>query len=242
MLSLAVQEKLRKPLLGFTRFLHRVNFAGAWYQFTGPINRYLIWQSPFFKGFNPTLIVDVGANTGEFILNARAAFPNARLLAFEPHPDAIKTLQTTHRNDSHFVLQPVGLGSETGTATLYVPDFSPGSSIVAKPTGEHREVTIAIRQLDEFIDHIPSEGSVLIKIDVEGYELEVLRGGRAFLAKADYLYLEARTTNAIGCTFEDIHRFMQSIGWAYLGAYDSVFAPSGELLYFDALFKRLVTT
>lgn len=238
MINLSIQEKLRKPLLGLTTLLHRAKLTGAWYQFTGPINRYLLWQSPYFKSLDPTLIVDVGANTGEFLMHARRAFPRAKVLAFEPHPDAVKAITERYKGDQQILVEPVGLGSQSGTATLFVTDFSPGSSVVAKPVGQYQEVPISIRRLDDYCQYIPAIGKILIKIDVEGFELEVLKGGESFLQKAHYLYLEARTTKAIGCSFEEIYLHLKPLGWQYVGAFDSVFASSGELLYFDALFER----
>ncbi len=237
MISLSAQEKLRKPLLSLTKFMHRVKLAGAWYQITGPINRYLVWQSPYFKSFQPTLIVDIGANTGEFIMNAKVAYPKASILAFEPHPQAINSLKSKYQHDNQVTIQPVGLGSKAGTATLYMTDFSPSSSVI-KPADATQEVAITIQTLDEYIDQVSPNSRILIKIDVEGYELEVLRGGINFLTKAHYLYLEVRTTETIGCSFDEIYKFMNAIGWLYLGAYDALYSKKGELVYFDALFKR----
>ena len=239
MISLTLQEKLRKPLLGLTKLLHRAKLVSAWYQFTGPINRYLIWQSPFFKSFQPTLVVDIGANTGEFIMNARVAYPKASILAFEPHPTAIESLRAKYQNDAQLTIQPVGLGSQSGSSTLYMTAFSPSSSVI-KPTTEAQEVSITIHTLDQYVDRIPANAQVLIKIDVEGYELEVLRGGVQFLSRANYVYLEVRTTDVIGCSFDEVYQFFYSIGWQYLGGYDSLYSKTGELIYFDALFKRKI--
>jgi FkbM family methyltransferase len=140
------------------------------------------------------ILFDVGANVGEFALALRARFPLAQIVAFEPNPATFRALEAAVALAGARCV-PAGLGSRAGEAQLSVYRDDPRSghaSLHAGVFGIYRgygiaqaehvvEVSCAIRTLDEFC---ASEGVGrvdFLKIDVEGHEIEVLRGAARML-------------------------------------------------------------
>jgi len=187
---------------------------------------------------NPDIVLDIGANTGEFIINAKKTFPSARIIAFEPVESCFIKLKDRFGDKSNITLYNVALGSENKKGAIFVSDFSPSSSIV-RPEGNYKTEEISIKRLDEYLDILKGENKVFIKIDVEGFELEVLKGAESFLQRADWIYLESRILDSIGCNFTDLYNYLTSRNWLFLGSYDNVFNDKGYLIYFDALFLNM---
>jgi len=235
---LKLQERIRKPLLGFVSMMYSLRLINPWYTITNPLKRYIIWQSPFFKSMNPDLVVDIGANTGEFIINIQKIFPSTNLIAFEPVDDCYKKLKSHFGNKSNISLCNVALGSENKKGQIFVSDFSPSSSIV-RPEGDYKLEEIEIRKLDEYLDIVKDHKKVFIKIDVEGFELEVLKGADLFLQQSDWIYVESRILDPIGCSFKELYDHLTSRNWFFLGSYDNVFDNKGHMIYFDSLFLNL---
>ena len=238
MFSLNFQEKIRKPVIGLAGFMNKVGLAGTWLRLISATQRFIIWRSPFMRSLSPSIIVDIGANTGEFALLCRAAFPTATIISFEPQPNAYESLLRAMRNDKNFKSFCLALGEKDDKVTMNISKFSPSSSLVAKPADSYEQV-IEMQKLDNFSEHIANKGTVIVKMDVEGYEYSILKGGGNFIKLADWLYIECRTTDVIGCTFSEIYDLLIANGWEYHGAYDSEYAKNGKLVYFDALFKNL---
>ncbi len=237
MFSLQFQEKIRRPIIGLSGLLHSIGLAGIWLRFISATQRFIIWRSPFIKSLKASHIIDVGANSGEFALIARAAFPKAKIISFEPQPDAFVTLNKAMKKDANFQSFQVALGEKESTAMMHIAPFSPSSSfMVQSPDSEAREMKI--EKLDNYESLIGTTDTAILKLDVEGYELAILKGAERFIAKTDYIYIECRTTDPIGCTFSELYDFLIQRGWMYQGAYDAVFSGDGQLQYFDAFFKN----
>lgn len=131
------------------------------------------------------------------------------------------------------------------------PDFSPSSSVLHSTAVSHyyyplteREVPVAVTMtsLDKFVENLDKklEPEVLIKLDVQGYEDRVIRGGRKCFAGAttcisevnfDLLYDER-------CTFRGIWMLFDSLGYRYAGNVDQTYAPDGHIIYVDAMFPK----
>jgi FkbM family methyltransferase len=115
--------------------------------------------------------VDVGANVGGYSL--RAASWDMKVYAFEPNPDNLFLLRRNIEiNKVSVEVLPFALGSRAGKARL-APNG--GVSRIVKNEG----VEVEMRTLDSF--DLP--GADLLKVDVEGYELEVIRGAKKTLEK-----------------------------------------------------------
>jgi FkbM family methyltransferase len=115
--------------------------------------------------------VDVGANVGGY--SVRAASWDMKVYAFEPNPDNLALLRRNIEiNHASVNVLPFALGAKEGRARL-----SPngGVSRIIKDEG----IEVEMRTLDSF----DLAGADLLKVDVEGYELEVLRGARKTLEK-----------------------------------------------------------
>lgn len=146
-------------------------------------------------------VVDAGANVGYMsVLAAMAVGSAGRVFSFEPHPDLAQVLRTnasraaTGGRCAHAKLQQVALGDRPGTASLVVPtEFATNDGtarIVSQPAAQSggqssgtppaSGVTIAVtlRTLDDFMGDVLAESVVdVLKIDVEGFEAQVLAGG-----------------------------------------------------------------
>jgi FkbM family methyltransferase len=149
---------------------------------------FVTWNPAEYHAFRAaagpgTVALDVGANVGAFtLLLARWVRPGGRVYAFEPAPGAVDGLVR------HLALNGVGdavsvvraaVSSSSGTATL-TADGASGTNRLAESPGGERVETVTI---DDFCAR---EGvrPTFIKIDVEGAELDVLRGARETIAAA----------------------------------------------------------
>ena len=130
------------------------------------------------KAFLPTggTFVDVGAHVGFFtLLGAKLVGSEGRVVAVEPDPGNAESLRRNLQlNDYDQVeIEQVALGAKAGTAELYIADDSGQHSLLAR-SGE--SVTVTVRTLDDVWASTEMPPIDVIKIDVEGAELDMLRG------------------------------------------------------------------
>jgi FkbM family methyltransferase len=137
-------------------------YPGAW---TGLLDHEPIVKEFLASRFRPgEVFVDVGANVGAYSL--RAASQGMTVHSFEPNPENVKVLRRNCEiNGLSIDLHECALGSSEGTASL-----APNGA--ASRISDAGDLRVQVRTLDSF--HLPRAD--LLKVDVEGYELEVLQG------------------------------------------------------------------
>jgi FkbM family methyltransferase len=195
-------------------------------------------------------VIDVGSHRGEFASAARAMLPHARIYCFEPLPDCVEHLHRIARRDSAMQVFAAALGNRSGPMTFYRSSFSESSSALVM-TDLHRTafpwtagstaLTVEMRRLDEYLSQMDFAPRVLLKIDAQGYELEVLMGGLEVLRRVDYLLVEVsfKELYESQASFDDVYTLLKANGFSYAGAWDQLLSPlDGSILQADALFVR----
>ncbi len=155
--------------------------------------------------------IDVGCYNGEILLLMQRYAPEAHHIAFEPIPHQYQLLK--HKFGDNATIYPFALGDENTETTFNHVVSNPTYSGLKKRTykGEENivEIKVQVRQLDNVIsDEIPIR---IIKIDVEGGEYDVLRGGMKTLKKwRPYLIFEHGIGGAdkYGVSPGDVYRFL----------------------------------
>ena len=119
--------------------------------------------------------IDVGANIGLMSVFTGAKFPQAKIIAFEAHPKTMELLEKNCilNNVGNVMLFSLALGNEEGKVEIYDnwQVNRGGASLVVK-TEDSNAYKVQMKRLDDIGCPIPE----MIKIDVEGVELEVLKG------------------------------------------------------------------
>jgi FkbM family methyltransferase len=140
------------------------------------------------------MILDVGANVGQFCLAAKLFYPSATVQSFEADPETFEMLRQNVGNIPGVTLHNVALASRDGDRTFFRHTLSAMSSFRPYPghsyTGASKEITLSTRRLDDVVEEGTSPD--LVKIDVEGYEMEVINGGTAVLSSTRLLLVELR--------------------------------------------------
>ncbi|KAK2616730.1 hypothetical protein QQS21_000342 [Conoideocrella luteorostrata] len=142
-------------------------------------------------------MIDAGGNIGMFSLYMKKQYPSAKIMAFEPAPDTFKTFQQNMKlhNISDVEVHQCGLGRDNSEETLTFYPHMPGNSTlyvddkdeqmksvdseheVVKLLKTSEQVRVDIKRLSVFLNRIPDLKRIdLLKIDVEGAELDVLHG------------------------------------------------------------------
>jgi FkbM family methyltransferase len=195
----------------------------------------------------PGVIHDIGANAGTWTCLAKSIFPLAVVEAFEPLEDQRPgfTKWTAKLADVH--LHQVALGPRDGTVTLEVTDFADATSVLAlsaegrrtfnvSPSGR-REVPMAT------LDGLVASGKVrpadLIKLDIQGYELEALRGAEQCLGLARAVICEVsfRPFYEGQVLFGEILAHLGGRGFR-LHAFGQSLDPGAPVAQADALFLK----
>jgi FkbM family methyltransferase len=140
-----------------------------------------IEHAPAFGGIEPDTVIDVGANKGQFSSFARSRWPHAKLLAFEPIPAAARRYRRILGRRAE--LFDCALGAEKGRLDLHLASRADSSSLLSLgqeqksifATDEVGTLPVEVRRLDDVLDGLVVSPA-LLKIDVQGYEFEVLAG------------------------------------------------------------------
>lgn len=170
----------------------------------------------------PSRVFDVGANRGDYTRLALQASPDGEVWAFEPVPAVFAQLQAAHGGDPRVHLLPLALAAHDGPLTLYadprrsghttaVAGVQPGVHGLEEPECFERPA----QRLDSFCAAAGITAIDLLKLDVEGYEQQVLAGAPQLLAAGAIacIQLEYGRANLFSRTF--IHDYLRLHGAAY---------------------------
>lgn len=138
-----------------------------------------------------SLILDVGANEGQWATIARKSFPDAIIHSFEPNPVTFNRLKSKNLG----IAVPMGCADKLGTLTLYDSSPDAGSGLASFVPGviAGAEIQAQVTTLDDYCRDLGDIG--LLKIDVEGYEAKVLAGGQEMLKRTHVVQLEFNEMN-----------------------------------------------
>ena len=199
------------------------------------------------RPLNPQVIFDVGANVGTWTLLAKALYPEAQVHAFEPlsmHTEKFR--QLTKRLDGVH-LHEIGLGSKPAQTVMKITDFSDASSLLPLTEAGKKqwhleqvaEIPIQIERLDDWVTQHKLPTPDLIKLDVQGFELEVLRGAEKSLAQTKAVLLEASFQNFYQgqCRFDELVSWLAAAG-LHVRAFGHGTALGRPLVQSDVLFSR----
>lgn len=226
------------------------------------LSRHPIWRRGLLHGVAATIehesalrdlnlrtIIDVGANKGQFSLLARALFPSAVLHSFEPLAEPAHRFQSVFAGDEATTLHRVALGPESKVAQIHVSAKDDSSSLypiaamqdaLFPGTAEVGTREITVCKLNDRLKADEILSPALLKIDVQGYELEALKGCEVLLAHIDWIYVE--------CSFIELYEgqalasevlaWIQARGFRLVGAYNMAYDKQGRAIQADFLFSR----
>lgn len=194
-------------------------------------------------------ILDVGASRGQFALFAANRFPDAKLTCFEPLPEPRATL--TELLQGRAEVRAVAVGAEAGSADLHVSASDDSSSLL--PIGQRQvaefpgteetgTITVDVVRLADVLDET-FPGPRLLKIDVQGLELEVLKGLGDKIELIDDVFVE--------CSFAELYEgqaladevvaFLGARRFRLVGINGMTYASDRSAVQADFMFRRIDT-
>lgn len=193
-------------------------------------------------------VVDIGANRGQFALAARA-FSGARVFSFEPLPDVAKTFQKIFSDDSAVRLHVAAIGEKSEKKLIHLSARDDSSSLLeigeAQSNffpGTHEVGTLEVRvgTLDEFISKDDICRPAMLKLDVQGFELQALSGCKNLIDNFDFIYCE--------CSFVELYKeqklaadvidYLRNFDFILSGIYNPSYDHDGICIQADLLFKK----
>jgi FkbM family methyltransferase len=200
--------------------------------------------------YNVTKILDVGANRGQFALAMRKGGYRNRMVSFEPLPEAHSLLTEAARTDRDWLIAPrAAVGAALGTANINVSKNSHSSSLlkVTKTSTDAAPKSAFVGTVETPVitldgcDLVKRDANVFIKIDTQGFEMEVLKGATELLKTVKGVQLEMSFTPMYegAPDFETLYKFMIERGFELWGMDTAFRDPKTRRLYqVDATFFR----
>lgn len=207
---------------------------------------------PLLRRLQPTVVVDVGANRGQFALDVSKASPHARIFSFEPLSSEAAVFRQVFSGYQNVELRQCALGAATGTARMHVAGAADSSSLleigslqeqIFAGTREVRVEEVDVETLDDVLLEHDLSGQALLKIDVQGFELEVLRGARDSLRKFRWIYVELSFVELyVGQPLaHEVIEFLRVQGFVPVDT-GMPLRSKGRTVQLDFLFERTTTT
>lgn len=193
------------------------------------------------------LVVDIGANEGAFSGAVLAVAPTAQIIAAEPAPGPRSRLQARLGARPNVEIRDVAVSGSSGTATFHLTAHDHNSSLHAPraemqttvdagwvPAGDIQVPTVTLDELvgDRTVD--------LLKIDVQGAEMDVLRGGQDALRRARSVLLEMNFISQYegDATFNTLHAEMDRLGFSLVNVSPTLTTHDGTAIFVDGCYAR----
>ena len=150
------------------------------------------------KNLDFETVIDIGSNKGQFILLIEKLFNDKVIYSFEPIYEVLEKQKKFFKYKKNLFFYNIGLGDKKSKRLLNITNRTDSSSFLKVNQNEYRnhdyiikeEREISVNTLDEVLKNEKIKEPILIKIDVQGLELEVLKGSINFLKKTKYIVVE----------------------------------------------------
>lgn len=159
--------------------------------------------SSIFKKNDIQLIIDVGANKGQFARSIRGLGYTGKIFSFEPFPDSFKFLSHISKKDKNWYVYNFALGSEQSIKSLNIyRDSALNSFLSGDGSGTDRyknsfrvnsKIEVEVKTLNNVFMETPdlkNAENIFLKLDTQGYDLEVFKGANEIIHLVKYLYTE----------------------------------------------------
>jgi FkbM family methyltransferase len=225
----------------FKQMMGKKKFSFASYK----INRTL-------KGKIETLntIIDAGANQGQFALMASVFFPEAKIYSYEPLPDIYPVLEKNTANyKSQISTFNIALGDKDANIKFYKNNYSHVSSALPIDNKNNHpnysqsaanEITVPLSTIDTIASSVEIKKPCLLKLDVQGFEKEVINGAKNTLGLIDYILLEMPFYKLYENQplFNELNALLNEKGFELFLPMDVNYGNDNAIIEIDFLYKR----
>ena len=163
------------------------------------LNCYFYGVSPLFESKNffknikkAKTLIDVGSNKGQFILITRKYLPSIKVFSFEPQVDSLK-IQKKILGKKNIFYYPLALGSKNEEKFFYITKRNDSSSLLKpkiKINNDYltvKKLRINVKKIKDILNVNALKKPIILKLDVQGFELEVLKGFEKKLNLVEYI-------------------------------------------------------
>lgn len=216
---------IKRKFYGLKWIIPIINGIGYGYSFAKNTE---IWVFRFLTKINDikkiTLFIDVGVNIGQTLIKIKSIKPDVEYIGFDPSIACISYVQKLQKanNLNHVTLMPIGLSDSIGMLTLraFGESDTRASLSVEQISNEQATFTtiVPVFNLDYIVKPFENENLIVLKIDVEGHELNVLKGGEELIKRSNPIILfevlphhnnDVKIKNAT-----EIHNFLLSLNYS----------------------------
>lgn len=209
-------------------------------------------QQALLKETEVMEIADVGASTGDIARRYYEMFPRARIHCFEPIPEAWATSQQRLADPSIFCLNQLALSDVAGSREFHLNEAPDTSSLLAGDIGAapasysallstKRVIDVTTERLDTYCNELGIHRLDILKMDVQGGELDVLKGAGKLISEqqVQLIYTEVFFVPFYSGQplFSDISSMLAGHGYALHGMYNTAYnGHTGRLQWADCIF------
>ena len=213
------------------------------------LNNDLHWLQKY--DFNT--VIDIGANEGQFAVFINQLFPQADIYSFEPISECCEKIKDISSVNDKIKPFNLALGNSNEKMEIFKNEFTPSSSLL-KMTSLHIDnfpftknqvkELIEIKRIDDIYPELKIGNNLLVKIDVQGYEMDVLNGGLNFFTELSPLIVVETSFESLyenEPSFHDVYTKLLSLGYSFRGFLDQLYSPKdGSILQGDAIFEKKI--
>ncbi|HLX62137.1 MAG TPA: FkbM family methyltransferase [Planctomycetota bacterium] len=199
-------------------------------------------------------VLDLGAHVGQTAERYRGCFPRAKIISFEPFPESFAACQKAAEKLQPMDVYALAAADEIGSRTFYLTSFSARNSLLrldesktdlfpAEWSKRAGEIKVEATTLDTFCRDKNIDRVDILKMDIQGGELQALRGAKELLARQaiDAVFLEVsfEATYDGHPLFFELYRFLHEAGFVLFDLYNCLKGTTNmALVEGDALFIR----
>lgn len=194
-------------------------------------------------------VVDVGANRGQFSLIARYCFPVADIFSFEPLNGAARRFHSLFKSDHRVFLFNSAIGPSEYAVDMHVSERDDSSSLLPiterqnalfPGTAEAHKTSVKVARLATLLADRKLTQPCLLKLDVQGFELQALHGCESCLHQVDSVYVECSFMELYAgqALADEIIEWLGQRAFRLQGVYNVSYDASGVAVQADFLFRR----